>query len=234
MDCGGSVINSRYVLTAAHCIMDRNVAKVRIGEYDISSDVDCSGEDSYIECAPKYQEIDVSEPIHHEAYRDNPFTVNDIGLLRLKTHADLSVRNSGTICLPMTNLLLTKRIYGERATVAGWGITENQTKSNVLLRVDVPTYSPRECLKRYSRNGRVNLESYNRLTYTFCAGELGHDSCKGDSGGPLMVESIVKNTYKQVQYGIVSYGNNECGSDPPTIYTDIRKYMKWILDHIRP
>ncbi|XP_014372218.2 CLIP domain-containing serine protease 2 [Papilio machaon] len=234
MNCGGSLINSRYVLTAAHCIKGREVSKVRIGEYDLSTEIDCTGEDAFIQCAPKYQEIDVSEQIYHEAYNNDPLIINDIGLLRLKKSVDLSYRNSGLICLPITNSLLNLNIYGERGTVAGWGITESNTKSNVLLKVGVPIFSPRTCLRWYNRNRHMTMESYNRLTNTFCAGELGHDSCKGDSGGPLMYEGFITNTYKLVQYGIVSYGNLDCGTEPPTIYTDVRKYMKWIMDHIRP
>ncbi|XP_013170762.1 PREDICTED: serine protease easter-like isoform X1 [Papilio xuthus] len=234
MNCGGSLINARYVLTAAHCIKGREVAKVRIGEYDLSTEIDCTGEDMFTQCAPKYQDIDVSEQIHHEAYNDDPMIVNDIGLLRLKNSVNLNLRNSGLICLPITDSLLTVDIYGERGIVAGWGLTENLAKSDVLLKVTVPIYSPRTCLQRYYRNIHYTTESLDRFTNMFCAGELGHDSCKGDSGGPLMYEGFISNTYKLIQYGIVSNGNMDCGTEPPTIYTDIRKYMKWILDHMRP
>ncbi|KPI92442.1 Serine protease easter [Papilio xuthus] len=71
----------------------------------------------------------------------------------------------------------------------------------------------------------------SRMTGTLCAGEIGHDSCKGDSGGPLMLESYYDGTYKFVQFGIVSYGPTLCGSEKPGIYTDTFKLSKMNEEH---
>lgn len=64
-----------------------------------------------------------------------------------------------------------------------------------------------------------------------CAGGNNRDACKGDSGGPLIFEDM--SSYKFIQLGIVSYGEKDCVSKPG-VYTDVRKYIKWILDNIRP
>ena len=65
-----------------------------------------------------------------------------------------------------------------------------------------------------------------------CAGGSGKDTCSGDSGGPLMYMDEYNTTYRMIQYGIVS-GPEECSNSPlPGIYTDVRKYMRWILDNI--
>lgn len=67
-----------------------------------------------------------------------------------------------------------------------------------------------------------------------CAGTLGKDSCKGDSGGPLMLEVISNDKAIYVEYGVVSFGPTQCGSMFPGVYTDVSWFMKWILDTIKP
>ncbi|XP_014372101.2 CLIP domain-containing serine protease 2 [Papilio machaon] len=232
--CGGSVITARYVLTAAHCIYNQQVAAVRIGDYDISQPVDCVGEDEIRECESKYQDIAVTHQISHPKYVIAPISLNDIGLLRLATPVDFSYRNSGTICLPIMRDLREMDIAQEFATVAGWGATENQKQSNILLKVRVPIYPETTCVSFYKRAMQSRLFKPNMMMNTICAGDEGRDSCKGDSGGPLMIEAPYNGTYKFVQFGIVSYGFEQCGLSKPGMYTDVRKYMKWILDTIKP
>ena len=82
---------------------------------------------------------------------------------------------------------------------------------------------------------RNNEQGSRDLTVNkLCAGEVNKDSCSGDSGGPLMLEDEVKGIYRMIQYGIVSYGPRQCGSLIPGVYTDVTKYIKWILDNIKP
>lgn len=84
---------------------------------------------------------------------------------------------------------------------------------------------------------------YRRQSVTLGAGQLcaggqkGFDSCKGDSGGPLMV--IDKHTYPDKPYwycaGIVSFGPSPCGMQGwPGVYTRVGSYMPWILQNIAP
>lgn len=65
-----------------------------------------------------------------------------------------------------------------------------------------------------------------------CAGgEAGKDSCKGDSGGPLMYEN--DRSFEVI--GVVSFGPSPCGKeDVPGVYTKVLEYNEWIRNTIVP
>ncbi|XP_023936360.2 phenoloxidase-activating factor 3 [Bicyclus anynana] len=223
--CGGSIINSRYILTAAHCVIlngkFQNIAGVRIGELDYSTDTDCQGHGFNMICETKVQDIDVEEIIPHENFNElNKSAGGDIALLRL-SEPIIMYNNAAPICLPLYDNLRTMSLAGLRGTVAGWGTMENNVQTTKLMKVEIPIKSRDECISSY-RSPTVK---------TFCAGAMKKDSCSGDSGGPFMVESDFNGTIRLVQYGVVSFGK-KCG-DHPGVYTDVSKYMDWILDHIK-
>ncbi|CAH0728252.1 unnamed protein product, partial [Brenthis ino] len=227
--CGGTIISSRYILTAAHCVSEKTIAGVRVGEFDIRSRRDCQGEWPNYVCEDHLQNLRVEKAIIHEAYSTSPRVINDIAILRVNKEIDFSFKNVKPICLPIWKELRNVSLSGKRATVAGWGVTETGKASNILQKVTVPIMAEANCaefLGRYSDPREHTLKN-------FCAGEIGKDSCNGDSGGPLMLFEVYKDNYRMIQYGIVSYGPIQCGSASPGVYTDITKYMKWILDNIK-
>ncbi|XP_044265790.1 CLIP domain-containing serine protease 2-like [Tribolium madens] len=230
--CGGALISNKYVLTAAHCAVLKLVS-VRLGEYDIKSDVDCikglNVDD--IDCAPPPINIPIEEKIIHERY-NVPRSVNeynDIALLKLKDSVKFSDYIK-PVCLP---IFPEKSFYkSANFTIAGWGETENKTMSNVKLKVELPLKNRLHCHEAYSiYNYKLNL-SEGQLCV---GGTKGKDSCVGDSGGPLMNANRNKNN-DLVWYvvGIVSYGSKMCGSeDFPGIYTNVSNFVPWILSKIK-
>lgn len=229
--CGGVLISRRYVLTASHCVNGKDVpstwtlASVRLGEYDTTTNPDCVQDDEDVVCADEVVSIPVAERIPHEAYKPlSRDQRNDIALLRLSRDVTFTSFIK-PICLP------SSLSFGEMLFVAGWGKTENNTNSNIKLKLNLPLADKTACARLYSNSG-IRLGNSQ-----ICAGgERGKDSCRGDSGGPLM--ALGQDDRGNARFscvGVVSFGPTPCGMPGwPGVYTRVIDYVPWILSKLRP
>ncbi|KFB52508.1 AGAP009214-PA-like protein [Anopheles sinensis] len=219
--CGGTLINDRYVLTAAHCVKSRVFEFVRLGEFELNRTIDCDLRNE--ECAPAPQDIPVERDIMHEGYSARR-KQNDIALLRLARAATLN-ENVKPICLPVgaASQTIVPSYY-----VTGWGSTENSLFSNKLQFAEQQLVPLDECQTRLTEE-----DKHVRLVDTqMCAIGVKNlsENCIGDSGGPLKSVSI---NARYVQYGVVSFGLNSCGKkSAPGVYTRVESYMDWILSNL--
>ncbi|EDS33995.1 plasminogen [Culex quinquefasciatus] len=216
--CGATLINSRYVVTAAHCITMLSggwtLNGVRLGEHNVTNkDQDC---DEY-SCADAPVEVGVEKVILHEGYNQHKRN-NDIALIRLDRDVGFSTYIN-PICLPLEDSVRQMDHTGVKATAAGWGITESDRASEVKLKVTLDVVDLQTCRK-------TNIK-YNKLDSTqLCAGgQEGEDTCRGDSGGPLMRQ--IQGNYHLI--GVVSIGPIKCGTENvPGVYTNVATFIDWI------
>ncbi|KAI9584871.1 hypothetical protein GQX74_006766 [Glossina fuscipes] len=233
--CVGSLINHRYVITAAHCLeshLDLGLSSVRLGEWDTSTNPDCIL-NAYGEafCAPKHIIVMIEHAVPHPLYKPNSKnSINDIGLLRLERNIRYNDFIS-PICLPRSAESNKITYDGTRMAVIGWGRDENSKENTIKMKASVVGVGAERC-KRFYRRKYVTLTDSQ-----ICAvGDGGSDSCQGDSGGPLITtQTVKKSTTVYILAGIVSFGSKNCGlEDFPSVYTKVDKYTAWILHTIKP
>ncbi|XP_072930074.1 CLIP domain-containing serine protease HP8-like isoform X2 [Epargyreus clarus] len=214
--CAGTVINSRYVLTAASCVMNNEIAGVRIGEYNLEQEYDCVGD----VCENHIQDKRVEEAIVHKDYKGPPNFEHNIALLRVQEPIDFSFKNAGPICLPWTKEQISGSIGNKLATIAGWGLFGSNEGVSIIRKAMVPVLE--DCFGNVPENSTQ-----------LCTENKNNETCVGDGGGPLMIDTTDGRIQRFVQYGILSHGPVPCGSNSPEVYTDVRKYMNWILNNIK-
>ncbi|EDL81023.1 rCG31213, isoform CRA_e [Rattus norvegicus] len=209
--CGGSLITTSHVLTAAHCINKDFTYRVGLGKYNLTVE----DEEGSV-----YAEVDTIYV--HEKW-NRLFLWNDIAIIKLAEPVELS-NTIQVACIPEEGSLLPQDYP---CYVTGWGrLWTNGPIAEVLQQGLQPIVSHATC-------SRLDWWFIKVRKTMVCAGGDGVISaCNGDSGGPLNCQA--EDGSWQV-HGIVSFGSSSgCNvHKKPVVFTRVSAYNDWINEKIQ-
>jgi secreted trypsin-like serine protease len=239
--CGGSLISSKLVITAAHCVHFKNElakkaeeATFYLGKHNIDS------------LSEQYNVISsVVQFVIHPDWDSNDDKYDaDIAIAVLTRTVSFN-KFIIPICL-WTSTSNADDLVGKTGVIAGWGKAEMDAVTSPMPKwADLQVVDLLTCIR--------SNDAFNKLTSdrTFCAGNKveGSGPCNGDSGikndGKLLetflsfVETfsgggfVVKVNDKWYLRGIISsslvdLAQSTCDTKSYAVFTDVSKFTQWI------
>jgi secreted trypsin-like serine protease len=212
MACSGTVLAPTVVLTAAHCLVDDTTATVRPAEGVAVS----SGR---LDRALPGEDVGAERLIVHPAY--DPGAIRpDAALIVLSAPVPaapvaLASAADGALAAP-----------GAPALFAGWGTTDGRSSeaSSRLLQTGTTVLADDIC--------RRLLGADFDAAVTLCAVDAGRfaaSTCRGDSGGPLL---LARGDGALVQAGITSWGSLGCDPRVPQAFTRVSAISGWVAGQL--
>ena len=204
--CGGTLVASKYVVTAAHCTdgLSASSLKIRVGDTSFDEEFEAT---SFT--------VGVKTIKQHAGYNSGTLE-NDISVLELDTEVPLDMYpHIKPACLPHAGTT-----FPGEAIVSGWGtVASGGDLTAYLNEVGVTVFADGDC-------GSMNSAMTPDM---LCAGlkEGGKDACQGDSGGPLVASDPMRYGAMSL-IGVVSWGYGCAGVDALGIYSEVSHFTDWL------
>ncbi|KAF3422769.1 hypothetical protein E2986_05890, partial [Frieseomelitta varia] len=216
--CGGSILDARTILTAAHCVQgyvprEANAQNVRydhkrkinsliINLNNLDSVSVHAGTNQLNQQGQSYK---VSKIVAHKGFNSISL-VNDVALILLSNNIAFN-----NLVRPIALATGSKTYERDSCVLSGWGTTRlGGNPPNNLQYINLVIETQAKCKQAHNR-----VQSSHICTFT----KVGEGACHGDSGGPLVVNNV--------QVGIVSFGQ-PCAVGKPDVYTRVSSFTSWI------
>lgn len=227
--CGASIVDKKWVVTAAHCIEESGyytdndnpgddwAVVIGMDKLNYNHDGRNNGLDGKRHLLKKI--------IPHPDYVFTYITHSDVALLQLREEIEYS-DDVQPICLPNGQ----EPAHGQRCHITGWGYThgKGEVLSHHLRHATIPMINFGQCRKTGIWYKLLKEDVH------MCGGDVtkgGVDSCGGDSGGPLTCQDPETKVYYLA--GVTSFGFSDCGKRGHLgIYARMINFEKWIRNTI--